>query len=307
MYLLQTNIPLPPQLSPDSLAVKEAQLQEILKNTPPDQLLPMLGEHLLQFGIKVLAALVIYGVGAWIISLIRKAVKRSFVRHKTEPTLASFTDSLVTIGLWVVLIVLVIGALGVNTTSLAALLAAGGMAIGMALSGTLQNFAGGIMLLVFKPFKVGDFIEALGYSGTVTELTIVNTKLLTPDNRVIILPNGALSSGNISNINQKQIRRIEVTVSVSYGSDAQVVKDSLLDIVKQQPLFIDATTPGAADPFVALKELADSSVNFIVRAWVQVPDYWTALFWLNENIYTQLPQKGISFPFPQLDLHIKQN
>ena len=307
MYLLQANIPLPPQLSPDSLAVKEAQLQEILKNTPPDQLLPMLGEHLLQFGIKVLAALVIYGVGAWIISLIRKAVKRSFVRHKTEPTLASFTDSLVTIGLWVVLIVLVIGALGVNTTSLAALLAAGGMAIGMALSGTLQNFAGGIMLLVFKPFKVGDFIEALGYSGTVTELTIVNTKLLTPDNRVIILPNGALSSGNISNINQKQIRRIEVTVSVSYGSDAQVVKDSLLDIVKQQPLFIDATTPGAADPFVALKELADSSVNFIVRAWVQVPDYWTALFWLNENIYTQLPQKGISFPFPQLDLHIKQN
>lgn len=307
MYLLQTNIPLPPQLSPDSLAVKEAQLQEILKNTPPDQLLPMLGEHLLQFGIKVLAALVIYGVGAWIISLIRKAVKRSFVRHKTEPTLASFTDSLVTIGLWVVLIVLVIGALGVNTTSLAALLAAGGMAIGMALSGTVQNFAGGIMLLVFKPFKVGDFIEALGYSGTVTELTIVNTKLLTPDNRVIILPNGALSSGNISNINQKQIRRIEVTVSVSYGSDAQVVKDSLLDIVKQQPLFIDATTPGAADPFVALKELADSSVNFIVRAWVQVPDYWTALFWLNENIYTQLPQKGISFPFPQLDLHIKQN
>ncbi|MBP3202133.1 MAG: mechanosensitive ion channel [Bacteroidales bacterium] len=307
MYPLQTSIPLPPQLSPDSLAVKEAQIQEVLKNTPPDQLLSLLGEQLLHFGLKVLAAIVIYAIGAWVIGLIRKSLKKSHIRHKTEPTLASFTESLVTISLWVVLIVLVIGALGVNTTSLAALLAAGGMAIGMALSGTVQNFAGGIMLLVFKPFKVGDFIEALGYSGTVTELTIVNTKLITPDNRVIILPNGALSGGNINNINKKLIRRIEIPVSVAYGTDAQLVRDTIIEIVKQQPLFLDATTPGAADPFVALKEMAESSVNFVVRVWVKVPDYWDAYFWLNERIYTQLPQKGISFPFPQMDIHVKSN
>ena len=304
MTLAQTPIP---TVSPDSLAVKQAQLQELVRNTPPDQLLSLLGEQLLHFGLKVLAALVIYGVGAWIIGLIRKSVKKGHIRRNTEPTLASFTESLVSISLWIILILLVIGALGVNTTSLAALLAAGGMAIGMALSGTVQNFAGGIMLLIFKPFKVGDFIEALGYSGTVTELTIVSTKLTTTDNRVIILPNGALSGGNINNINKKELRRVDLDVSVSYGSDAREVKDAILGIIRQQPLFVDQTTPGAADPFVALKTMADSGIVFVVRAWVKAPDYWTAYFWLNENIYTQLPLKGISFPFPQMDIHLKQN
>lgn len=304
MYLLQ-SVPIPPSLSPDSLAVKEAQLQQILKSTPPDQLLPMLMEQAIRFGFKVLIAIALYILGAWIISIVRRAVKRSLVHHETEATLASFTNSLVSICLWMVLILLVIGTLGVNTTSLAALLAAGGMAIGMALSGTVQNFAGGIMLLIFKPFRVGDYIETLGFSGTVTELTIVNTKLTTPDNRVIILPNGALSSGNINNINKKEVRRLEVTVSVSYGSPAALVKESLLDIVKQQPLFLDAGTPGAADPFVSITALADSSVNFVVRAWVRPADYWEAYFWLNENIYTQLPERGISFPFPQMDVHLK--
>lgn len=304
MTLAQTPIP---TVSPDSLAVKQAQLQELVRNTPPDQLLSLLGEQLLHFGLKVLAALVIYGVGAWIIGLIRKSVKMGHIRRNTEPTLASFTESLVSISLWIILILLVIGALGVNTTSLAALLAAGGMAIGMALSGTVQNFAGGIMLLIFKPFKVGDFIEALGYSGTVTELTIVSTKLTTTDNRVIILPNGALSGGNINNINKKELRRVDLDVSVSYGSDAREVKDAILGIIRQQPLFVDQTTPGAADPFVALKTMADSGIVFVVRAWVKAPDYWTAYFWLNENIYTQLPLKGISFPFPQMDIHLKQN
>ena len=304
--LLQTTPTLPPQLSPDSLAVKQEHIAEVIKNTPPDQLLPMIGEQALHFGLKVLAALAIYAVGAWIISLIRKGIKRSSRRHNTEPTLATFTDSLVSIALWVILILLVVGALGVNTTSLAALLAAGGMAIGMALSGTVQNFAGGIMLLVFKPFRVGDTIEALGFLGTVSELTIVNTKLTTPDNRQIILPNGALSGGNINNLNKNGVRRVEVLVSVSYGTDAELVKTTLLEIVGENPVFLDESTPGAAAPFVALKELAESSVNFVVRAWVKSEDFWTATFWLNENIYTRLPLKGISFPFPQLDIHVKQ-
>ena len=304
-YLLQT-IPIP-EVSPDSLDAKKAQIVEVLRNTPPQDLLQMLSQEALTFGLKVLAALALYVVGGWIISLIRKALKKSFARKHTEATLASFTYSLVTIVLWVLLIVLVIGALGVNTTTLAALLAAGGMAIGMALSGTVQNFAGGIMLLVFKPFKVGDFIEAQGFSGTVTEVTIVSTKLLTTDNRVIVLPNGALSNGNITNISGKHLRRVDIPVSVTYGADAEVVKNALLELVKANPLFLDSATKGAADPFCALTELGESAVHFVVRAWVNSADYWTARFQLQEAIYRELPAKyGVHFPFPQLDIHVKQ-
>ena len=247
-------------------------------------------------------------MGAWLISLIRKLVRRSFRRRKTEATVATFVDSLISISLWVVLIILTVSALGVNTTSLAALLAAGGMAVGMALSGTVQNFAGGIMLLIFKPFKVGDFIDAQGFAGTVKEVNIVSTRLRTTDNREIILPNGALSNGNITNVTASHLRRVDLPVSVCYGTDAEKVKAALLEIVKQQPLFLDASTEGAADPFVGLKELSASSVDFVVRAWVNAPDYWTAYFWLNETVYSQLPDKyGIAFPFPQLDIHVKNN
>jgi small conductance mechanosensitive channel len=181
------------------------------------------------------------------------------------------------------------------------------MAIGMALSGTVQNFAGGIMLLVFRPFKVGDFIEAQGFSGTVSEVNIVSTKLLTTDNRVIVLPNGTLSNGNINNVNGKELRRVDIPVSVAYGSQADQVKEALLAIVKANPLFLDGETPGAADPFCAITELADSSVNFVVRAWVKTADYWQARFKLQEAIYKELPAKyGIHFPFPQMDIHVRQ-
>ena len=304
-HLLQT-IPVP-EVSADSLEAKKAYIEGLLRNTPPQDLLSMLGHEALVFGLKVLAALALYVVGGWIISLIRKALKRSFKRRNTESTVATFTESLVSIGLWILLIIAVVGTLGVNTTSLAALLAAGGMAIGMALSGTVQNFSGGIMLLVFKPFKVGDFIEAQGFAGKVTEVNIVSTKLLTTDNRVIILPNGALSNGNINNVNGKELRRVDIPVSVAYGTDADVVKNALLDMVKANPLFLDGQTPGAADPFCALTELGDSAVHFVVRAWVQGTDYWTARFQLQETIYRDLPAKyGVQFPFPQLDIHVRQ-
>ena len=303
MLFLQT-IPIP-EVSPDSLAAKKAQIAQTIMNTPPQELLHMLGQEALQFGLKVLAALAIYIIGAWLIGRIRKLVRKGFVRRKTEPTLATFVDSLVSISLWVLLIIITVGALGVNTTSLAALLAAGGMAIGMALSGTVQNFAGGIMLLIFKPFQVGDFIEALGYSGKVTQLTIVSTKLRTTDNREIILPNGSLSNGNINNVTAQDLRRVDLEVSVSYGSDADLVKSVILELIRSQALFLDASTPGAADPFIALKELADSSIVFVVRAWSATSDYWTARFWLTEAIYKTLPERGISFPFPQLDIHLK--
>ena len=305
MLFLQT-IPVP-EVSADTLEAKKAYYEELLRTTPPQDLLAMLGQEALNFGLKVLAALAIYVVGGWIIGLIRKALKKSFRRKNTEATVATFTESLVTILLWVVLIIAVVGTLGVNTTSLAALLAAGGMAIGMALSGTVQNFAGGIMLLVFRPFKVGDFIEAQGFAGTVSEVNIVSTKLLTTDNRIIVLPNGTLSNGNINNVNGKELRRVDIPVSVAYGSDADQVKEALLTLVKANPLFLDSETPGAADPFCAITELADSSVNFVVRAWVKTADYWQARFDLQEAIYKELPAKyGISFPFPQMDIHVRQ-
>ena len=306
MLLLQNTLPIP-QVNADSLATKQAQIAETILNTPPNELLHDLTAQAIQFGIKVIVALIIYAFGAWLIGRIRKIVRRSFEFRKTEPTLASFVDSLVSILLWVILIVITISTLGVNTTSLAALLAAGGMAIGMALSGTVQNFAGGIMLLIFKPFKVGDFIEAQGFSGTVTSLTIVNTKLRTVDNREIILPNGNLSNGNITNVTSQPFRRIDLEVAISYGADAEKVKTLLLAILKANSLFLDEDTPGAAAPFVALKSLNESSITFIVRGWVKREDYWPAYFTLTESVYAELPKNGISFPFPQMDVHVKKD
>ena len=300
LYILQTN------LNADSLAVKRQAIVETIKTTPPDQLVDNLINQAIQFGLKVLAALLIYIIGAWIIRLVKNGLKKGFARKNTEKTLASFTLSLVSIGLWIIVIVISISTLGINTTSLAALLAAGGMAIGMAMSGTVQNFAGGIMILVFKPFKAGDFIDALGFSGTVTEVNIVNTKLLTTDNRRIILPNGALSNGNINNISALPLRRVDINVSIPYGTDAETVKKALLEIIGTCPYVLDPTTQGAADPFVAIMSLGDNSVNYVTRSWVSATDYWNAYFFLNENFYTQLPEKyGIGFPFQQMDIHIK--
>lgn len=307
MFLPIQSLPIP-EVSPDSLAAKKEQLEELIRSTPPQDLLAMFGEQALHFGLKVLAAIALYIVGGWVINLVKKALKKSFAKKKTEATVATFSESLITIALWVLLIIAVVGTLGVNTTSLAALLAAGGMAIGMALSGTVQNFAGGIMLLVFRPFKVGDYIETQGFAGKVTEVTIVSTKLLTTDNRVIILPNGTLSNGNINNVTGKHLRRVDIPVGVAYGTRADAVRSAILEIVKANPLFLDSTTHGAQDPFVGITELADSSVNFVVRAWVNGKDYWDARFQLQEAIYTELPTRyGIQFPFPQMDIHIQQN
>lgn len=290
----------------DTLKTSSQQLVDTIRTTPPDQLLSLLVDQAIHFGLKVLAALLIYILGAWIVKLVRKILKRGFERKKTEATVAGFVISLVTILLWIIIIVLTISTLGINTSSLAALLAAGGVAIGMSLSGTVQNFAGGIMLLIFKPFKAGDFIEALGYTGIVKEVNIVSTKLTTTDNRLIILPNGALSSGNINNISTNPLRRVDITVSVKYGSDVEQVKAALLDIASDDARVLLSTTKGASDPFVGLIALKESSVDFVLRAWVETADYWPVFFALNEAIYSQLPKKyGISFPFPQLDVHIQ--
>lgn len=271
----------------------------------PHSALQQLGQVLIDFGLKLLAALAIYLIGAWLIKRVKKLLKRVFERKKTDRAMATFVTSFVTIALTVVLIVITIGALGVNTTSLAALLAAGGLAVGMALSGTLQNFAGGLMIMAFKPFKAGDYIEALGYAGTVTEVTIVGTHLTTVDNRRIILPNGALSNGNIANYTTFPLRRIDLQVNVEYGTDTARCKETLSGIIKADRRILDSSAEGAADPMVAVQKLSESSVTFVVRVWVRTKEYWDVYFDLNERIYDTLPKAGIHFPFPQMDVHIR--
>ena len=287
----------------DSPRVALSRFKEMLA-ADPGTALQQLGREALQFGLKVLLALVLYFIGAWLIKRIKHALERYFKRKQTDRAMASFISSFISIALTVLLIIVLVGTLGVNTTSLAALLAAGGMALGMALSGTVQNFAGGLMLMVFKPFKAGDYIEAQGYAGVVTEVNIVGTHLTTIDNRRVVLPNGALSNGNIVNYSSFPLRRIDLPVNVEYGTDAAACKEKLLAIVREDERILDAATPGAADPFVAVQKLSESSVTFIVRAWVKGGDFWPAQFDLNERIYSELPQAGIKFPFPQLDVHV---
>ena len=311
IHLLQTVTPEAEQIaqkfSADSLTTKGAEIMEILRNTPPRELVEEMITSFIKFGIKVLFALVIYFIGAWLIRRFKSVIARAFTRRGADATLTSFIQSLVTAILWIILIMVMIGTLGVNTTSLAALLAAGGMAIGMAMSGTVQNFAGGIMLLAFKPFKAGDYIEAQGYAGTVKEINIVSTKITTFDNKLIILPNGALSNGTINNYSANPVRRVDMRVDVAYGCNVAAVKEKLMHIIESQEKILDAKTPGAQDPTVVLSAMKESSVEFFIRVWVKASDYFDVSFWLNETVYTQLPEEGISFPFPQMDVHIKQD
>lgn len=300
--IIQTSIPIIPA---DSLDLKGSaeKFVEKVTTTPADVLLKELGSDALQFGLKVLAALAIYFIGAWVIKRIKKLLGNIFERRKTDKAIASFTMSLVSISLTILLIILTVGTLGVNTTSLAAILAAGGMAIGMALSGTVQNFAGGIMLLVFKPFKAGDFIEAQGFSGTVSEVNIVSTKLTTTDNRVIVLPNGSLSSGTINNISQNPIRRLEWKIGVEYGSNIDQARKVILGILNADARVLHGKD-APDEPNVKLSGLLDSSVEIQARCWVRTNDYWDLLWEINELIYKELPKNGIDFPFPQLDVHL---
>ncbi len=287
-------------------------------------------DKLAHFGIQLLIAILIFVVGWWLIKLVQRALKRIFTRHRVEPTLASFINSFVSITLTVVLIVISIGTLGVNTTSVAALLAAGGMAVGMALSGTLQNFAGGLMLLAFKPFKAGDFIEAQGHAGTVIEVNITATKILTKDNRVVILPNGILSNGTINNFSGRPLRRVEWEVSVSYGVDAAACKEAIMAIINSDKRVLQADTnmnklykelhitqyqlstvnyrmDAIPAPFVALKSLNSSDITFVARAWVRGDDYWDVFFDLQERFYTELPPQGFTFAYPHIELVKEEN
>ena len=249
-------------------------------------------------GSHLLAAAIIFIVGRILISFLNKLVARILARRKVDPSIQSFVKSLVSILLTVLLIVAVISKLGVETTSFAALLASAGVAVGMALSGNLQNFAGGLIVLLFRPYKVGDVIESQGETGTVREIQIFHTILTTFDNKVIYIPNGALSSGTVINYSREELRRVDWTVGVEYNTDYELVESTVRDLLATDQRILNKPAP-----FVALHTLADSSVNVAIRVWVKNADYWNVYFDMNKRIYAEFNKKGIGFPFPQLTVH----
>lgn len=254
------------------------------------------------FGLALVKAFIIFVVGRFLIRLLNKFVFKILSKRNIDPSVRSFVGSLVNVILMILLIISVVGALGVQTTSFAALLASAGVAIGMALSGNLSNFAGGLIILIFKPYKVGDYIESQGVSGTVKEIQIFHTVLNTPDNKIIYVPNGSLSSSAVINYSYQTTRRVEWTFGVDYGTDYEVVKRQLEEILQKDTRILQ--TPA---PQVALNQLAGSSVNFVVRVWVKSGDYWDVFFDINKNVYQTFNKVGINFPFPQVTVHQAKN
>ena len=250
-------------------------------------------------GSKILLAIVVFLVGRWIVRRLNKLLAKILEKRHVEASLSTFVKSLVNITLTLLLIIVVIGVLGIETSSFIALFASAGVAIGMALSGTLQNFAGGVMILLFKPFKVGDTIEAQGQTGTVREIQIFNTILATPDNKIIIIPNGGLSTGLMKNYSKEATRRVDWEFGIAYGDDYTKAKAVIARL-------LDADGRVLKDPayFIALTSLGESSVNIVVRAWVNAGDYWGVYFDMNEKVYKTFTEENLNIPFPQLDVHL---
>ena len=288
------------QIAKDSVNVaKEIEtVESVIKSGHADLIIDKLVELSISAGKNILMAVVVYVVGRFLISLIQKLLANMLSRRKVEISIQTFLKSMVNILLNVLLIISVVGALGVSTTSFAALLASAGVAIGMALSGNLQNFAGGLIILFFKPYKVGDWIEAQGTSGSVTAIQIMHTIVTTADNKVVYIPNGAMSSGVITNYSRMETRRVDWTVGVDYGEDIDKVKSIVEGLIAADSRILQ--TPA---PVIALQTLDASSVNVTIRVWVPNAEYWNVYFEMNKKIYDEFNKQGIDFPFPQLTIH----
>ncbi|WP_297907318.1 mechanosensitive ion channel domain-containing protein [uncultured Parabacteroides sp.] len=274
-------------------------LAAVEANSKLEETIKYLVEHGSQLGLTLIKALLVFVIGRLIINLLNKLVRKILSKRDIDPSVKTFVGSLVNVSLTILLIISVVGALGVQTTSFAALLASAGVAVGMALSGNLSNFAGGLIILLFKPYKVGDYIEAQGVGGTVKEIQMFHTVLGTTDNKVIYIPNGSLSSGVVTNFSNQTTRRVDWTFGVEYGSDYEKVKQVIESVLAKDSRIL--SEPAA--PFIALTALADSSVNVVVRVWVKSSDYWGVYFDINKNIYATFNEVGIGFPFPQLTVH----
>ncbi|MCD8193539.1 MAG: mechanosensitive ion channel [Tannerellaceae bacterium] len=251
-----------------------------------------------RLGWTILKACLIYLIGRFLIQTLNKILKRVLGKRDLDLSVKTFVLSTINVVLTVLLIISVIGTLGFQTTSFAALLASAGVAIGMALSGNLSNFAGGLIILLFKPFRVGDYIEYQSIGGTVREIQIFHTLLTTSDNKSIYVPNGSLSSGIITNYSKQSTRRVEWIIGIEYGEDIDKVKKAITDILAGEARILPAPVP-----FIALKNLGESQVEIVVRVWVKSSDYWSVYFDVNQQIYHTFNEQKINFPFPQLTIH----
>ena len=262
----------------------------------------MMDTYVIPWGINIVMAIVIYIIGKMIVGVLINVLGKIMARSKYDDMLVDFVKAIARAVLMLFVIIAALDRLGVDTTSLAAILAAAGLAIGLSLQGSLQNFAAGVMLLVFKPFKAGDFIEAGGATGVVKSISIFTTVMTSGDNKEIIVPNGSIYGGNITNYSAKETRRVDMVVGIGYDSDLKKAKEILNEMVAADDRILKDPAPT-----VAVAELADSSVNFVVRPWVASGDYWAVKFDFNEAVKLRFDAEGISIPFPQMDVHVHKN
>lgn len=280
---------------------KTAVVAEQVKNMTFSDILSMLAEWGIEIAAKIAIALAIYFIGRWLIGRLVKIVNKVCEKRGVEISLQQFFKNMIKTVLYICLALTVIGILGIDTTSLIAMFASASLAIGMALSGTMQNFAGGVMILLLRPYRIGDYVEAQGQAGTIKEISLFNTVITTVDNQTIYVPNSSISTGIINNYSQAATRRVDWNVTISYGDDVEVARRVLIEMMNS-----DKRVMQDPAPVVYLTSLGDSAVNISARAWVANADYWGVYFDLNERIYNELPKHGLHFPFPQLSVHVEK-
>ena len=266
------------------------------------KLLNTIYELLTVYGLRVIAAIVIFIAGRWVSLMVAKIIERIMLKSKVDETLVSFVRHLSYVGLLAFVVIAALNQLGIQTASFIAVVGAAGLAIGLALQGSLGNFAAGVLMIIFKPFKVGDFIDGGGVAGTVEKIEIFTTQLKTPDNKTIIIPNAKLTGDNITNFNVKGTRRVDFVFGIGYGDDIDKARSIIKEIIDQ-----DERVMKEPEPAIVVSELADSSVNFTVRVWSSAADYWSVYFDTIENVKKQFDAQGVSIPFPQRDVHIYEH
>ena len=284
-------------------AVATTGILEKLSGMTPDEIMHAITALTISLAGKFVKVLLIWFVGRWIIRKVVRLIKKIMLKRKVNPSVSSFVSSMIDVVAMAVIIIMIISVLGIDTSSFIALCASAGVAVGMALSGTLQNFAGGVMILLFRPFKVGDYIEAQGIGGSVKEIQIFNTVINTPDNKIILLPNGPLSTGIINNYSREPLRRLDLTFSVAYGDDYEMAKAVMLRLIKEDGRALNEP----AAPFVALGSLSASSIDLTVRIWCKQEDYWGMKFDLTQKVYETFPKEGLKFPYQTFTVQLDKN
>jgi small conductance mechanosensitive channel len=273
-----------------------------MENIDIENIISKVWEMLTVYGLKIIAAVIVFVVGRWIAKLLKNFTQKVMTKKGVDATIISFLVNLIYIALMTFVVLAALGQLGIQTTSFIAVIGAAGLAIGLALQGSLANFAAGFLMIIFRPFKVGDLIEAAGVLGVVEEIQVFTTHLKTPDNKTIIIPNAKLTADNITNFTTKATRRVDLVCGIGYSDDIDKAKKVIADILAQDERILKDPPPT-----IAVVELADSSVNFVVRPWVKTADYWNVYFDTTENIKKRFDAEGISIPFPQRDVHVYEH